>query len=113
MKFVIGQRWASESQPELGLGVVIRASDGRVTVMFPATGETLTYAEATAPLKRVVFTLGDKLSTQSGEEFVVETVREEKDLYLYGGDGMEVHETMVDDRSAYKNPDMNHPSELH
>jgi ATP-dependent helicase HepA len=105
MKFVIGQRWASESQPELGLGVVIRASDGRVTVMFPATGETLTYAEGTAPLKRVVFTLGDKLATQNGEEFVVETVREVKDLYLYGGDGMEVHETMVDDRSAYKNPD--------
>lgn len=105
MKFAIGQRWASETQPELGLGVVIRASEGRVTVMFPATGEMLTYAEQAAPLKRVIFALGDTLQTQDGNEFVVDGVREQDGLMLYSGDGLEVHETVVDDRSAYQHPD--------
>ena len=37
--FIAGQRWMSESEPELGLGTVTQAGGGRVQVAFPATGE--------------------------------------------------------------------------
>ena len=38
--FVPGQRWISESEPELGLGSIL-GRDGRlVRIEFPAAGET-------------------------------------------------------------------------
>jgi len=51
--FIPGQRWISESEPELGLGTVVRIGNGRVQVEFKAAGETRTYAVEQAPLKRV------------------------------------------------------------
>ena len=31
-----GQRWVSDSEPELGLGIILRAEFGRVEIFFPA-----------------------------------------------------------------------------
>ena len=42
--FVIGQRWISESEPELGLATVVHTEKGRVVVEFKSAGETRTYA---------------------------------------------------------------------
>ncbi len=33
-KFIPGQRWISESEPELGLGTVVHTESGRVQVKF-------------------------------------------------------------------------------
>ncbi len=57
--FVIGQRWISSTEKELGLGVVTEARDRRVTVSFPACGEQRTYADNSAPLTRVRYDVGD------------------------------------------------------
>ena len=32
--FIMGQRWISESEPELGLGTVMQTGGGRVQVEF-------------------------------------------------------------------------------
>ena len=53
MSFVIGQRWLSHADPQLGLGIVTDSDPRRVTVMFPAVEEERTYAVANAPLSRI------------------------------------------------------------
>jgi hypothetical protein len=68
--FITGQRWISESEPELGLGTVVQAGKSRVQVVFKAAGETRTYAVDQAPLKRVRFRVGDTIRTQADQEFI-------------------------------------------
>ena len=34
-----GQRWVSDAEPELGLGVVMSAGNGRVSIFFPAADD--------------------------------------------------------------------------
>ena len=61
--FVAGQRWISETEPELGLATVVQAGLGRVQVEFKSAGETRTYTTDQAPLKRVRFRIGDKVKS--------------------------------------------------
>ena len=57
--FVPGQRWISETEPEMGLGIVLSVESNRVTVLFIASSERRTYAVNNAPLTRVRFNRGD------------------------------------------------------
>ena len=34
--FVTGQRWISNAEPELGLGIILQAESRRVVIAFPA-----------------------------------------------------------------------------
>ena len=56
-----GQRWISESEPELGLGSVQRVTPRTVTLAFAASDETREYARDSAPLRRVRFRVGDTI----------------------------------------------------
>lgn len=78
-----GQRWVSDGEPELGLGVILRAGDGRVEISFPAAAEKRIYAIGTAPLRRVKFHTGDKVLLRSGNEITVDSVELEKGLWIY------------------------------
>ncbi|MEH6466009.1 MAG: hypothetical protein V7722_00145, partial [Porticoccus sp.] len=51
--FIPGQRWISNTESELGLGIVVEYSNRRVTLSFPAASEQRTYASDSAPLSRV------------------------------------------------------------
>ena len=64
--FVIGQRWISAAELQLGLGMVIEIEHRTVSIVFPATGETRIYARADAPLTRVRFREGDWVERQDG-----------------------------------------------
>lgn len=64
--FAIGQRWISESENALGLGMITALDQRAVTIHFPAADETRIYAVAQAPLSRIVFSKGETLSHQSG-----------------------------------------------
>ena len=75
MQFVPGQRWISESQPEKGLGVILKTIEETVTVLFPTADESLTYAVVSAPLRRVVFGVGDTIELQDGTSLIVEEVK--------------------------------------
>lgn len=81
----------SESEPELGLGLVGAISARTVTVTFPSAGETREYVLENAPLRRVRFRLGDRLKT-ANRVFVVDTISERDGLLFYGGNGFEVCE---------------------
>ncbi len=56
-----GQRWVSDAEPELGLGVVMSAGSGRVSILFPAADDRREYALESAPVRRVAFEVGDEV----------------------------------------------------
>lgn len=100
-----GQRWVSDGEPELGLGIIRKSGDGRVEIAFPAAGETRIYAIDTAPLRRVKFQPGDRIKVHSGTEMTVERVREERGLRIYRTDGGEVTEADLSDAISFSKPE--------
>ena len=83
--FVPGQRWISETEPELGLGTVIAYEHKRVTVLFIASSERRTYAADNAPLTRVRFVKGERVESVDGWSFVVRKVEEIDGMLVYIG----------------------------
>jgi len=83
--FIPGQRCISNAELEMGLGTVMAVDDRTVTLVFIATGETRTYSRLTAPLSRVVFTVGDTIKRHDGTEIVVTALHEEQGLVAYSG----------------------------
>jgi len=83
--FIPGQRCISNAELEMGLGTVMAVDERTVTIVFMATGDTRTYSRQTAPLSRVVFTIGDSIRLHDGTEIVVTATREEQGLIAYSG----------------------------
>ena len=63
-KFQIGQRWISEPEPELGLGIIESVDKNQIRLAFKAVNEVRLYASDNAPIKRVKFCEGDTINTQ-------------------------------------------------
>lgn len=84
-KFVVGQRWISNSESQLGLGTVLDVDVRRVTIVYHATGESRTYAIETAPLTRVIFSPGDKVKSSQGWSIDIDGVDERNGLLSYSG----------------------------
>ncbi len=82
-EFVVGQRYISETEPELGLGVVLGAVDGRISMGFPAAEERRTYAVDQAPISRVRFQVGERFRHQDGQWLTVSEVEEQGGCLLY------------------------------
>ena len=102
--FTKGQRWISESEPELGLATVTETATGRVQVEFKAASETRTYAADHAPLKRVRFRVGEKVRTQSDREFIVKEVIERQGLLTYVGESEQLPEALLSDHLSLRGP---------
>jgi ATP-dependent helicase HepA len=83
MSFAIGQRWISETENSLGLGMITALDFRSVTLHFPATDETRIYAVAQAPLTRIVLNKGEQLHHQAGWQGEVLDVQEMNDLLFY------------------------------
>ena len=83
MSFAIGQRWISETENSLGLGMITALDFRSVTLHFPATDETRIYAVAQAPLTRIVLNKGEQLHHQAGWQSEVLDVQEMNSLLFY------------------------------
>lgn len=83
--FFPGQRWISEAEPDLGLGLVVETGDRRVKVVFLATEEERSYASETAPLSRVCFRPEEIAKHGEGWEFEITDVDDINGLLLYQG----------------------------
>ncbi|PQA42753.1 RNA polymerase-associated protein RapA [Amnimonas aquatica] len=79
----LGQRWISDAEPELGLGVVIEVDARAMTVLFPRSEETRVYARANAPLTRIHFGAGDRIEDADGKSWQVLSVQEQHGLFRY------------------------------
>lgn len=100
-----GQRIVSDTEPELGLGIVLKTDAARVEVLFPAAGERRQYALKGAPLRRVRFKEGDRLKLHSGEPFVVDAVEERDGLLVYLSSRGEVPEAHLSDSISFSSPE--------
>ncbi|MEM6639747.1 MAG: RNA polymerase-associated protein RapA [Pseudomonadota bacterium] len=104
-----GQRFASATEPDLGLGMVIDVDGRRVTVLFPAAGERRVYALENAPLHRVQYTRGDRIEDDTGRTLRV-TVAHERDGRLYytcedeSGDTTELDEANISPFTQFTTP---------
>ena len=84
--FVIGQRWISEAETELGLGLIQNVDFRVVEVFFPAQDEVRSYAIKNSPLTRVTFAEGDIIPLHDGSVLTVAEV-DEIDGICYYSDG--------------------------
>jgi ATP-dependent helicase HepA len=83
--FVPGQRWISNTESELGLGIVVESANRRVEISFPAAGESRTYAVDNAPVSRVQYEVGQKVSSEHGQQLMIEEVLENNGCLIYRG----------------------------
>ena len=83
MSFAIGQRWISETENNLGLGMITALDFRSVTLHFPATDETRIYAVAQAPLTRIALNKGEQLHHQAGWQGEVLDIQEMNGLLFY------------------------------
>ncbi len=103
--FAPGQRWLSNNEPELGLGLVISSSKGRITLLFPATGDTRQYAAGNTPLTRMVFHPGSEIKALDGTAMTVEQVVERGGVLTYKGGGREIQESALADSLNFTRPE--------
>ena len=107
--FLPGQRWLSETQTELGLGLVTACEGRRVSILFPATGETRIYAQDNAPLSRVRFQPGERVRVPGGEDLLVTAIEEREGIYFYrcedaAGQPSRLAETRLDPQLPLNRP---------
>jgi len=100
-----GQRWVSDTEPELGLGMILKAEFNRVEVFFPAANEHRQYALKSAPLRRVRFGEGDHIKTHDGTDLVVATVEDRSGLLVYLTESREVAEAELSDTISFSKPE--------
>ncbi len=86
-EFAVGQRYLSDTESELGLGVVIDVDDRCIHILFPQSEETRVYAKNSAPLSRVVFKVGDSICDQQGHSYIVTGVDEVMGVLKYSVEG--------------------------
>lgn len=90
--FFPNQRYISEGEPELGVGVLTEVSKGKVQIFFPESDETRLYASDYAPLRRVVFKAGDTIVDIKKQSLLVEKVELVDNLYIYYGNNRAISE---------------------
>ena len=73
----------SDTESELGLGVVIDLDERSVGILFPKSDETRVYARNNAPLSRIIFNVGDQITDQEGLQWTVEEVEERHGVLRY------------------------------
>lgn len=84
-RFIPGQRWISDSEPELGLGTLLTCRDRLLTLNFAAVGEQRVYARQNAPLTRVRFNAGERIESRAGDLLRVDSVQEQAGRLVYMG----------------------------
>lgn len=83
--FSPGQRWISETEINLGLGIVVETVGRQVVFSFPAAGERRNYAIDNAPVSRVKYGVGDEVSSVDEWSMRVTQVLTKQDCLIYWG----------------------------
>jgi len=94
-EYEVGQRWISNSEAELGLGIIRECTGRRIEVSFPAAGEQRTYAANIAPLSRVQYPVGDRVKTNEDVSFIITARHELNDCLIYQGDDDDGNEISI------------------
>ncbi|MBI6548854.1 RNA polymerase-associated protein RapA [Xenorhabdus lircayensis] len=92
MPFTLGQRWISDTESELGLGTVVALDARMVTLLFPASGENRIYARNDSPITRVMFNMGDTVTSHEGWKLKIDDVQQDNGLLIYIGTRLDTEE---------------------
>ncbi|MEY4590594.1 MAG: polymerase-associated protein RapA [Pseudomonadota bacterium] len=93
-EFVQGQRWVVDSEPELGLGIIMSVQTRTVEVFFPQVETERLYAKNQAPLTRIAYSVDDTVKLKDGRSARVVQVHSNKGFLIYDiGDDQLVPET--------------------
>lgn len=84
-EFVPGQRWISNTEAELGLGIVVECANRRVEISFPAAGDSRTYATDNAPLSRVCYEPDEQIRNDDGVLITIRERIEHNGCFIYLG----------------------------
>ncbi|MGM0906773.1 MAG: RNA polymerase-associated protein RapA [Pseudomonadota bacterium] len=84
-EFRVGQRYLSETETELGLGMITQAEGRHLTVMFPATGEVRLYSAQEAPLARYQLQVQQQGKHADGWSFTIQELTESQGIVTYHG----------------------------
>ncbi len=90
--YTVGQRWISEAETDLGLGLVQNVDFRVVTLYFPAIDEERSYSRQNAPLTRVIFKEGDTLPLADGSFIRVAGVEDFDGIVFYSDGERQVSE---------------------
>ncbi|MDC9622201.1 RNA polymerase-associated protein RapA [Xenorhabdus sp. XENO-7] len=101
MPFTLGQRWISDTESELGLGTVVALDTRMVTLLFPASGENRLYARNDSPITRVMFNVGDTLTSHEGWKLKVDEVQQDNGLLIYIGTRLDTEEENITLREVF------------
>lgn len=85
LEFSINQRYTSEGEPELGIGITKDISKGRVTIYFPTANESRIYATDNAPLRRINFKIGDTVFDKNQNAIQIERISQKNGLFIFWG----------------------------
>lgn len=107
--FIAGQRWISNTESELGLGLIVESSFNRVSVLFLACDEKRIYAVDNAPLTRVKFSIGDNIESVDDEKLTVLKLTENAGILTYickneDGETVELEEMDLSHHSQFNKP---------
>ncbi len=102
--YVPGQRWASEMEPELGLGILEDISGREISILFRAGDCLRRYSRQSAPVKRVIFNKGDVVKSRDNFRITIQSVEEKSGIVIYHGDGISVPETELADTISFSGP---------
>lgn len=81
--FHVGQRWFSEGEPELGLGIVAKLEDRTVIIHYPLGDENRIYNAKSCPLKRFTLAADDELFAIDEQTYQVTAVQEQNGILFY------------------------------
>jgi ATP-dependent helicase HepA len=109
--FIPGQRWISNTESELGLGLVLEAAYNRVTVLFLATGEKRIYARDNAPLTRVKFSPGDTIEAIDGSRITVQSLSDNNGVITYVGKNKAGKEVRMEEMELNHHIQFNKPQD--
>lgn len=99
-----GQRWLSQSEPELGLGIITCVEGSLVELSFPAAGEKRRYARHSAPLHRASFRAGDTIAIHDGSKHLVDSVSKDNGALIYRCGSRAIPESELADTLALAGP---------
>ncbi len=99
-----GQRWISETEPELGLGSLVEITDRTIVIKFDSSDCIRQYTHASSPIKRIIFKVGDKVQLKDNTWMTIKTVAESDGLVYYFDAVQTVCETDLADTISFSMP---------
>ena len=100
--YIIGQRWISEVEPELGLGTILKIDNQYIYCLVLRRLQGFIHPKV--PLKRAVFRVGDKVKDKDDNELKIVDIEDEGDLLVYYHEAGNLVETDLSDTLSFSEP---------